>query len=218
MMSNVRPRDVDALIVKYKRLLSAVYNEQKGRFDHKSDKNSPKGESPKGNLNYTKDQLALIKPKSSQDELMSYILYQFILLVKEYDPQSGVDFPGYIKTKLYLRTRHSYIKKLFAHKGKEELEDMNQDDYAGPGHVDNVAYQRIQYITGANDLTSDLATTGLEHAIMASWMEGNTGRKESFDYAKGITKCNQVEFDNAYTKLEGRLYERAKELNLINKD
>lgn len=46
----------------------------------------------------------------SQDELISYIDEQFIRLVKEYDINGPVDFPGYIKTKLNYRVKHSYIK------------------------------------------------------------------------------------------------------------
>ena len=46
----------------------------------------------------------------SQDELKSYIDEQFVRLVKEYDINGPVDFPGYIKTKLNYRVKHSYIK------------------------------------------------------------------------------------------------------------
>src|SRR5699024_6887267 len=46
----------------------------------------------------------------SQEELKSYTDEQFIRLVKEYDINGPVDFPGYIKTKSNYRVRHSYIK------------------------------------------------------------------------------------------------------------
>lgn len=46
----------------------------------------------------------------SQEELRSYIDEQFVRLVKEYDINGPVDFPGYIKTKLTYRVRHSYIR------------------------------------------------------------------------------------------------------------
>lgn len=46
----------------------------------------------------------------TQEELKSYIDEQFVRLVKEYHINGAVDFPGYIKTKLTHRVRHSYIK------------------------------------------------------------------------------------------------------------
>lgn len=75
-------RDVDKLMHQYRNLRMSVYNQFK---DYLPD--------------YT-----------TQDELRSYIDEQFVRLVKEYDINGPVDFPGYIKTKLTYRVRHSYIK------------------------------------------------------------------------------------------------------------
>jgi hypothetical protein len=75
-------RDVDKLLHQYRNLRMSVYNQYK---------------------DYLPDPV-------SQAELRSYVDEQFIRLVKEYDINGPVDFPGYIKTKLNYRVKHSYIK------------------------------------------------------------------------------------------------------------
>lgn len=78
-------RDVDKLMHQYKNLRMSVYNQYKG---------------------YLSDPV-------SQAELESYINEQFIRLVKEYDINGPIDFPGYIKTKLNYRVKHSYVKSMY---------------------------------------------------------------------------------------------------------
>jgi len=75
-------RDVDKLMHQYRNLRMSVYSQYK---------------------DYLPDPV-------SQEELMSYINEQFVRLVKEYDINGPVDFPGYIKTKLNYRVKNSYIK------------------------------------------------------------------------------------------------------------
>jgi hypothetical protein len=75
-------RDVNKLFHQYHNLRLAVYNQYK---------------------DYLPDPV-------SQKDLQSYIDEQFVRLVKEYDISGPVDFPGYIKTKLNYRVKHSYIK------------------------------------------------------------------------------------------------------------
>ncbi|AYJ76332.1 RNA polymerase sigma factor 1 [Bacillus phage BSP12] len=75
-------RDVDKLMHQYRNLRLSVYNQFKGD----------------------------LPDPVSQEELRSYIDEQFVRLVKEYDINGPVDFPGYIKTKLTYRVKHSYIK------------------------------------------------------------------------------------------------------------
>lgn len=81
-MTGVFLRDVDKLMHQYRNLRMSVYNQYK---------------------DYLPDPV-------SQRELKSYVDEQFIRLVKEYDINGPVDFPGYIKTKLNYRVKHSYIK------------------------------------------------------------------------------------------------------------
>jgi len=48
--------------------------------------------------------------KEDREDLFSYVKDAFISLVNEYDPYSGVDFPGYIKKMLDYRVKYSYVK------------------------------------------------------------------------------------------------------------
>jgi hypothetical protein len=75
-------RDVDKLFYQYKNLRQSLFMQYK---------------------DYLNDPF-------TQSELMSYIDEQFVRLVKEYDINGPVDFPGYIKTKLNYRVKHSYLK------------------------------------------------------------------------------------------------------------
>lgn len=76
-------RDIDKLMHNYKNLRYALYYRYASQMD-----------------NYVK-----------KEELLEYINEQFIKLVKEYNIQSEVDFPYYIKSKLTMRVRNSYVKK-----------------------------------------------------------------------------------------------------------
>lgn len=60
-----------------------------------------------------------LPPGASRDELMSYIDEQFIKLVREYEINSPVDFPGYIKTKLTMRVERVYVHNQHKYKRKE---------------------------------------------------------------------------------------------------
>src|SRR5690606_39735877 len=50
---------------------------------------------------------------ATRRELRSYIDEQFVKLVKEYDINNPVDFPGYIDKKLKLRVKQTFIKNQF---------------------------------------------------------------------------------------------------------
>lgn len=90
-------RDLDKIFIKYKNLRYALYNRYASQMD-----------------NYVK-----------KEELLEYINEQFIKLVKEYDIHSDVDFPYYIKSKLTMRVRNSYVKK---NRMKESNMVLGHDD------------------------------------------------------------------------------------------
>lgn len=92
------PREVDKLFFQYSKLRKKIVRDEMSRFTYRDNES--------GRWVYDKAQL---------DDLKSYVDYQFVKLTKEYDPNSGVDFPGYIKSKLKLRTAHSYIKSKYDH-------------------------------------------------------------------------------------------------------
>lgn len=105
----MRPRDLETLYKQYAKLRNKLLKEEMSRFAYRDEET--------GKIVYDKAQV---------DDLKSYINYQFVKLTKEYDPNSGVDFPGYIKQKLTLRTRHSYIKKKYKHYYRTH--DLNKDN------------------------------------------------------------------------------------------
>lgn len=75
-------RDADRLYEEYFNLRMNLYNRYQGHFRNIETKN----------------------------QLMSYIDEQFVKLVKEYDINSPVDFPGYIKTKLTSRVAYGFVR------------------------------------------------------------------------------------------------------------
>ncbi|AAX92353.1 RNA polymerase sigma factor [Staphylococcus phage Twort] len=106
-------RDVDTLLYKYKNLRWSLYHRYAG----------------------------VLSNESERQELQEYIDEQFIKLVKEYNIRSGVDFPGYIKSKLTLRVRNSYVKKNKKYKKTELL-----------GNKDNtVEMLSEQLVSGVNE-------------------------------------------------------------------
>lgn len=85
-------RDVDRLYVLYKPLRLAVY----------------------------KDVASWLGNEVDKEDLTSFINEHFVRLVKEYDPTSNVDFPGYIKKMLTLRAKHSFTSTLRRLNDKED--------------------------------------------------------------------------------------------------
>lgn len=103
------PREVDKLFFQYSKLRKKIVRDEMSRFTYRDNES--------GRWVYDKAQL---------DDLKSYVDYQFVKLTKEYNPNSGVDFPGYIKSKLKLRTAHSYIKRKYDHYYRTH--DLHQDN------------------------------------------------------------------------------------------
>ena len=75
-------KDPEKLLLQYDHLIRAVVKEQSNKFNIYEDKR----------------------------ELYAQVVTTFFNLVKEYDPYSGVDFPGYIKINLSSRIRYSYVQ------------------------------------------------------------------------------------------------------------
>lgn len=85
---------------------------------------------------------------ATKEELKSYIDEQFVKLVKEYDINSPVDFPGYISKKLKLRVKQSFVKNKFKDRGREQL--MKKDngiesllDVQSEAHPEDTSYEVI---------------------------------------------------------------------------
>lgn len=123
-------RDVDKLLHQYKNLRLSIYGQYK---------------------DYLPDPI-------SQQELRSYIDEQFIRLVKEYDINGPVDFPGYIKTKLNYRVKHSYIrgeyrdrKRVFVPKNDFDVSNLIESSPMMDEELDY--YEAIEYALHGVELT-----------------------------------------------------------------
>ncbi len=53
---------------------------------------------------------ASVPSTADKEDLVNFIDEQFVKLVKEYDPMSGVDFPGYISKMLLIRAKGLYVR------------------------------------------------------------------------------------------------------------
>ncbi|AMQ66647.1 RNA polymerase sigma factor [Bacillus phage Shbh1] len=116
-------RDVDKLIHQYKNLRTSIFRDYK---------------------DYLPDPI-------SQEELKSYIDEQFVRLVKEYDINGPVDFPGYIKTKLTQRVKNSYIrgehrdrKRVFVPRNDFDISNLIE---SSPSHDEELDYyEALEYV------------------------------------------------------------------------
>lgn len=195
--NNIKPRDVEALFKQYKNLINHIYTQESSRFVYGS-----------GTNRYA--------DKMKQDDLYGYIVSEFVKLVKEYDAHSPVDFPLYIKEKLTLRTKHSYLKKLFKDWDREALgaketsvEDMFED-----------SLNETDFKTKYDDspLIDGLATTPLEKLVVNLWIEKGASNSEIIELVtKHYPDITKKEIETIITKLKASTLNRAKELNLMPK-
>lgn len=137
-------RDVDRLFLEYTNLRKKIYNMHAGAFND----------------------------EATKEELRSYIDEQFIKLVKEYDINSPVDFPGYINKKLKLRVKQTFVKNKFKERGREKL--MSKDDGVSmlldnqimeeDSHLDFVELDTLHYLFG------DMTFSKEEEYILQIWL------------------------------------------------
>lgn len=137
--TGVFPRDSDRLFVQYENLRLSIY----GRY------------------------APLLGSEASKGELMSYIDEQFIRLVKEYEVNSAVDFPGYVKTKLNMRVKHVYMHNHFRDLDRERLA-VNDDDYQLEESSEKVATDYVEHEMHMlmDAITSPVTPTPIEQDIL----------------------------------------------------
>lgn len=121
--TGVYSRDVDKLFIQYKNLRMSLYNQYKG---------------------YLSD-------NATRNELWSYISEQFVRLVLEYEVNGEVDFPGYIKNKLELRVKNSFIKSNYRDRNrifvtKNDFDVTNLLEAVETSDVDLDFYEVLEYV------------------------------------------------------------------------
>lgn len=141
--SGVFGRDVDRLFVEYTNLRKSIYNRQKHKFSD----------------------------QATREELESYIDEQFVRLVKEYDINNPVDFPGYIKTKLNLRVSQVFIKGRYRDKSRESLmkDEWGVKNLIEYDEVDS--YQKERTDNLLNMILNELNLNEMEEFILLTWLE-----------------------------------------------
>lgn len=175
------PRDVEALLKEYKNLINAIYRDVAGQ----------------------------LSDKVKQDDLRGYIIYEFILLVKEYDPQFGVDFPYYIKKSLTLRTRHSYLSSVH----KDEEREIRA---SGSEMINEAPYKRVadsfSRTYEPNLIFDELASNELEQKVLDLMLSGIYKRS---DIIAELPDYSNQDIILAIGKIKERLRKRAKKYNML---
>lgn len=180
-------RDTDRLFIEYTNLRKKIYNRHKDSFSD----------------------------YATKAELRSYIDEQFIKLVKEYEINSPVDFPGYIKKKLPLRVRESFMHGKFKDKGREILtkEDSDIEEMLESVEIYNeltledIDLRDFVFATGDfSDMEVDVINLWLEEKLT----DAAIVRKLVAEY-----KCNKREVERTMEEL--RIYVKNK-ITAYNKD
>lgn len=195
-LTDTAPRDVEKLLKQYKNLINSIYQQEASRFTYNTDTGK-------------------VGDKVRQDDLKSYIIYQFITLVKEYDPHSGVDFPYYIKEKLTLRTRHSYIKKVFRDEYREVSDDASNNSVLANAPTKELS-EEFNRNYGDLTIVDGVAKNDIEKVILDLWLQGIMTNSE-------VIKTIQHEDSSLTTKelnqeinlLKARLKEKAGAFRLV---
>lgn len=160
-------RDVDKLYVQYENLRMNVFYNYRKNFEN---------------------------DYATQQELKSYIDEQFIILVKEYDINSKVDFPGYIKTKLYARVSQSFVRGRHRDAGREVLE---RENYQIQDMLDDYHYRHEDYSMELllEDIFRNREVTELEESILNMWadLESDTAISRELSKVYDITQREVTE-------------------------
>lgn len=135
-------RDVDRLFLEYTNLRKKIYNTQKYRFPD----------------------------EATRRELESYIDEQFVKLVKEYDINSPVDFPGYIKTKLNLRVKQVFVKGRYRDQEREQLTSNDWDIENLLADEQMQAYHKEKNNEMLAHLLSEASLTTVQKSILKIWL------------------------------------------------
>lgn len=145
----MKPRDAEALYHQYHNLIARLIKDEYSRFTYVD-----------GSKTVTDDIRVA--------DLESYIQYQFVKLVKEYDVHSPVDFPGYIKSKLTLRTKHSFVKSYFKHQARE-LYTETGDDEEEFGHLQDTTNSEPDFSYITEQAIDKIKPTELERKVIYLW-------------------------------------------------
>lgn len=170
--TGVFPRDADRLFMQYENLRMSLY----GKYSHR------------------------FKEQASKEELMSYINEQFIKLVKEYEVNGGVDFPGYVKIKLDMRVRNVFLYNYIRDKTRERLSKE-------PGEIeeflseDHFVSTDSDFIDLKQSLFNHVSLDSVEEAIVRMWLTPREFNDEEIIHK--VSEQEQVSMDKVSEKMSG---------------
>lgn len=159
-------RDADRLYEEYTNLRMSLYNKYQNNFRNQETKN----------------------------ELMSYIDEQFVKLVKEYDINSPVDFPGYIKTKLTARVSYGFIRRKYRDKNREVIMREEGTLQQLMEHEEPETYSRLNMQDLLEHLFEEEEMYDMSWDILEGWMEYDTERE--------ITVSVADKYDTTYAAVD----------------
>lgn len=105
-------------------------------------------------------------------DLYNQVYLEFMILVNEYDPRRGVDFPCYIKRMLNQRVYHYITKQLKTTNSETPMEDMS--DFSVPDITSQDDFERIECL-------ENLDTSIVLGKKQRELMEGILLRKKSLE-------------------------------------
>ena len=120
---------------------------------------------------------------ADREDLISFINEQFVKLVKEYDPTSGVDFPGYISKMLLIRSKGLYVRPVNREHEREaqttDEEILTQLDMVYEPEEEDIesVSSVLEYISGKIHLTDTdkkvivMLSEGSSDKAITAWLE-----------------------------------------------
>ena len=166
-------RDTDRLFIEYTNLRKKLYNKHKDSFPD----------------------------SATRAELKSYIDEQFIKVVKEYEINSAVDFPGYIKKKLPLRVRESFMHGKFKEKGREILTKEENDIEEMLESMETYEELNVDDLDLRDFVFSNGKFTDMEVDIINFWLEGKQTDAGIIRAMIAMYDCNKREVERAMEEL-----------------
>jgi hypothetical protein len=180
--TGVLHRDVDKLFVQYENLRQRVYTTYK---DYLPD--------------YT-----------TQMELRSYIDEQFVRLVKEYEINGEVDFPGYIKTKLNQRVKHSFIQGEYRDR-QRVFTTRNDTDISSLMDLTPMEDEELDYYEVLSYVFDGLELTEIERSAIFHILQEKTNTQITWELVKDYPDFTRTQITETMKKMQSLLKSKLEE-------
>lgn len=179
-------RDVDRLFNEYTNLRHKIYNDKKDYFND----------------------------AATREELRSYIDEQFVKLVKEYDINSPVDFPGYINRKLKARVNGVFVHSTHRDRKRERLAD-NEGDIeellpSDSTDIDTHVLMSFEDDDSVQQIFKGVTLSVVQKLIVGMWISGEPNQSKIVNYLSKHYKIKRTDLNEEYNELKEFLEYRLK--------